>query len=64
MHRWIRYQFSRAKKTKCLVLIGLPATGKTSFALSLPGRVNIFKDNGIQTIGVIMLVIQSIKIFH
>ena len=43
MHRWIRHQFSRVKKAKCLILIGLPATGKTSFALSLPGRVNYFQ---------------------
>ncbi|CAF2979311.1 unnamed protein product [Rotaria socialis] len=43
IHRWIRHQFSRVRHAKCLILIGLPDTGKTSFALSLPGRVNYFQ---------------------
>jgi len=41
--RWIRHHFIRAKQAKCLILIGPTGTGKTSFALSLPGRVNYFK---------------------
>lgn len=44
MNRWIRHHFSRTKRAKCLVLIGPTGTGKTSFALSLPGRVNYFKE--------------------
>ncbi|CAF2260335.1 unnamed protein product [Rotaria magnacalcarata] len=43
IHRWIRHQLSRIRQAKCLILIGLPDTGKTSFALSLPGRVNYFQ---------------------
>jgi hypothetical protein len=42
--RWIRHHFSRTKRAKCLILIGPTGTGKTSFALSLPGRVNYFKE--------------------
>ena len=45
MDRWIRHHFSRTKRAKCLILIGPTGTGKTSFALSLPGRrVNYFKE--------------------
>lgn len=44
MHRWIQHHFSRTKRAKCLILIGPTGTGKTSFALSLPGRVNYFKE--------------------
>ena len=44
MNRWIRHHFSRTKRAKCLILIGPSGTGKTSFALSLPGRVNYFKE--------------------
>ena len=44
MNRWIRHHFSRTKRAKCLILIGPTGTGKTSFALSLPGRVNYFKE--------------------
>jgi flagellar biosynthesis GTPase FlhF len=40
--QWIRHHFSRSKRAKCLILIGSTGTGKTSFALSLPGRVNYF----------------------
>ncbi|CAF4204361.1 unnamed protein product, partial [Adineta steineri] len=36
--------FFRAKRAKCLILIGPSGTGKTSFALSLPGRVNYFQE--------------------
>ena len=44
INRWIRHHFSRTKRAKCLILIGPSGTGKTSFALSLPGRVNYFKE--------------------
>ena len=43
MNRWLRHHFSRKSRAKCLVLIGPTGTGKTSFALSLPGMVNYFK---------------------
>ncbi|CAF1632146.1 unnamed protein product [Adineta ricciae] len=41
--RWIKHHFFRAKRAKCLVLVGPTGVGKTSFAFSLPGRVNYFK---------------------
>lgn len=44
INRWIRHHFSRPKRAKCLIIIGPTGTGKTSFALSLPGRVNYFKE--------------------
>ncbi|CAF1515717.1 unnamed protein product [Rotaria magnacalcarata] len=44
VNRWIRHHFSRAKRAKCLILIGPTGTGKTSFALSLPGRTNYFQE--------------------
>lgn len=44
MNRWIRHHFSRTKRAKCLIIIGPSGVGKTSFALSLPGRVNYFKE--------------------
>jgi hypothetical protein len=44
VNRWIRHHFSRAKRAKCLILIGPTGTGKTSFALSLPGRANYFQE--------------------
>lgn len=44
INRWIRHHFSRTRRAKCLILIGPTGTGKTSFALSLPGRVNYFKE--------------------
>lgn len=43
IHQWIEHHFFRAKRAKCLVLIGPTGVGKTSFAFSLPGRVNYFK---------------------
>lgn len=43
VNRWIRHHFCRAKRAKCLIIIGPSGVGKTSFALSLPGRVNYFK---------------------
>ncbi|CAF1320303.1 unnamed protein product [Adineta steineri] len=43
VNRWIRHHFSRTKQAKCLILIGPTDTGKTTFALSLPGHVNHFK---------------------
>ena len=44
INRWIRHHFSRTKRAKCLIIIEPTGTGKTSFALSLPGRVNYFKE--------------------
>ena len=44
MERWIRHHFSRAKRAKCLILIGPTCTGKTSFARSLPGHINYFQE--------------------
>ena len=44
MNRWISHHFSCTKRAKCLIIIGPTGTGKTSFALSLPGRVNYFKE--------------------
>ncbi|CAF1538053.1 unnamed protein product [Adineta steineri] len=44
MDQWIQHHFFRAKRAKCLILIGPSGTGKTSFALSLPGRVNYFQE--------------------
>ncbi|CAF1545884.1 unnamed protein product [Adineta ricciae] len=44
VNRWICHHFSRTKRAKCFILIGPSGTGKTSFALSLPGYVNYFKE--------------------
>lgn len=44
MNQWIQHNFSRTKRAKCLIIIGPTGTGKTSFALSLPGRANYFKE--------------------
>ncbi|CAF1508106.1 unnamed protein product [Adineta steineri] len=44
VNRWIRHHFPRTTRAKCLILIGPTGTGKTSFALSLPGYVNYFKE--------------------
>ncbi|CAF1390193.1 unnamed protein product [Adineta steineri] len=44
MDQWIQHHFFRAKRAKCLILIGPSGTGKTSFALSLPGRINYFQE--------------------
>jgi len=43
MQLWIDNEFIRTSRAKCLVLIGPTGTGKTSFARSLPGRVNYFQ---------------------
>ena len=43
VEQWIRHHFYRVKRAKCLILIGPTGTGKTSFALSLPGQVNYFQ---------------------
>lgn len=43
IERWLAHHFPRKYRAKCFVLIGPTGTGKTSFALSLPGRVNHFK---------------------
>ncbi|CAF1340813.1 unnamed protein product [Rotaria magnacalcarata] len=40
---WLRDDFRNPHRPKCLVIIGNTGTGKTSFALSLPGRVCYFK---------------------
>ncbi|CAF3513656.1 unnamed protein product [Rotaria socialis] len=40
---WLRDYFRHPKRPKCLVIIGPTSTGKTSFPLSLPGRVCYFK---------------------
>ena len=44
MNQWIQHHFFRAKRAKCLILIGPTGTGKTSFAISLPGRINYFQE--------------------
>ncbi|CAF1511608.1 unnamed protein product [Adineta ricciae] len=44
VNRWIREEFHRTSRAKCLILIGSTGTGKTSFAMSLPGRVNYFQE--------------------
>jgi hypothetical protein len=44
MDRWIRHHFFRAKRAKCLIIIGPSGTGKTAFALSLPGRPNYYQE--------------------
>ena len=44
MDQWIQHHFFRAKRAKCLILIGPTGTGKTSFAISLPGRINYFQE--------------------
>jgi septin family protein len=44
MNQWIQHNFFHTKRAKCLILIGPTGTGKTSFALSLPGRANYFQD--------------------
>lgn len=40
MNDWITNEFSRTSRARCLVIIGPTGTGKTSFALSLPGAFN------------------------
>lgn len=42
MNHWIRHNLTCSRHAQCLILIGPPNTGKTSFALSLPGRVNYY----------------------
>ncbi|CAF1491267.1 unnamed protein product [Rotaria sp. Silwood1] len=44
MNRWIKEEFNRPSRAKCLIIIGPTSTGKTSFAMSLPGRVNYFQE--------------------
>ncbi|CAF1576932.1 unnamed protein product [Adineta steineri] len=43
VNHWIRHHFACVNRAQCLILIGPTGTGKTSFALSLPGYVNYFK---------------------
>jgi len=40
---WIRTEFNRRSRAKCLILIGGTGTGKTTFAKSLPGQYNYFQ---------------------
>ncbi|CAF1124533.1 unnamed protein product [Rotaria sordida] len=40
---WITNHFRNPHRPKCLILIGPTGVGKTSFALSLPGKVCYFK---------------------
>lgn len=40
--RWLKHHLNRPSRAKCLVLIGPTATGKTTFAKSIPGRYNYF----------------------
>ena len=48
INQWIQHHFFRAKRAKCLILIGPTSVGKTSFALSLYLVVStISKDDGI-----------------
>lgn len=42
MNYWIQNNQSSSKQSQCLILIGPPNTGKTSFALSLADRVNYY----------------------
>ena len=42
MNRWINCEFNRISKARCLILIGPPKRGKTTFAKSLPGHYNYF----------------------
>ncbi|CAF1296120.1 unnamed protein product [Rotaria sordida] len=44
MNCWIKEEFNRSSRAKCLIIIGPTSTGKTSFAMSLPGRVNYFQE--------------------
>ena len=44
IERWIQHHFFRAKRAKCLIIIGPTGTGKTAFALSLPGRPNYYQE--------------------
>ncbi|CAF1301848.1 unnamed protein product, partial [Rotaria sordida] len=44
VNRWIKEEFNRSSRAKCLIIIGPTGTGKTSFAISLPGRVNYFQE--------------------
>ncbi|CAF3542148.1 unnamed protein product, partial [Rotaria sp. Silwood2] len=44
MNRWIKEEFNRPSRAKCLIIIGPTSTGKTSFAMSLRGRVNYFQE--------------------
>ncbi|CAF1383390.1 unnamed protein product [Rotaria sordida] len=43
VNKWLKYEFIRRKRARCLILIGPTGSGKTSFAFSLPGPVNYFK---------------------
>ncbi|CAF3948926.1 unnamed protein product [Adineta steineri] len=40
---WMRTEFNRKKRARCLILIGRTGIGKTSFAMSLPGQFNYFQ---------------------
>ncbi|CAF4786174.1 unnamed protein product [Rotaria sp. Silwood1] len=42
VNRWIREEFHRTSRAKCLILIGPKGTGKTTFAKSLSRQYNYF----------------------
>ncbi|CAF3407378.1 unnamed protein product, partial [Rotaria sp. Silwood2] len=44
MNLWLSEEFNRTSRAKCLIIIGPTSTGKTSFAMSLPGYVNYFQE--------------------
>ena len=39
---WFEHEFVKKRGAKCLILIGPRRTGKTTFALSLPGQFHYF----------------------
>ncbi|CAF1582324.1 unnamed protein product, partial [Adineta steineri] len=41
--QWLREEFHRTSRAKCLILIGSSGTGKTTFSKSLPGQYTYFK---------------------
>jgi len=43
VNNWLRTEFNRRSRAKCLILIGGTGIGKTTFAKSLPGQYNYFQ---------------------
>ncbi len=43
VNNWIRTEFNRPSRAKCLILIGRTGIGKSTFAKSLPGQYNYFQ---------------------